>query len=173
VITSIRRKFFAIFAIPLACFALSTGARAEAIDIAAEPVPEFTVLAWPVSHMVNEFTSSVSGVVTLSVSRVDWGDLFSYLSTAIALPNQPLLTGSGDAQFMFNITAGERFITSIFAAAAGPRGYSAYSLGIAFAPRLSQVPLPAAAWLLLSGLAGLGVVARRRRATGAVEPARA
>ena len=32
---------------------------------------------------------------------------------------------------------------------------------------LSQVPLPAAAWLLIAGLGGLRVVARRRKALAA------
>jgi hypothetical protein len=38
------------------------------------------------------------------------------------------------------------------------------SVGGAFYSTPAPVPLPAAAWLLLSGLAGLGFVARRRQA---------
>jgi hypothetical protein len=165
VINPVRCKWFSRVAVPLACAAFTALAQAEPVDISLEPLPTQTVIAWPASHLVNEFTSSVAGTVTLSVYRVDWADLLSQLSTVVALTDKPHLSNSGDAQFIFDITAGERFTTSIFALAAGPRGYGAYSLDVDFLPRLggvTQVPLPAAGWLLLSALGGLGAVSRRR-----------
>ncbi|MFN3262938.1 MAG: VPLPA-CTERM sorting domain-containing protein [Pikeienuella sp.] len=62
-----------------------------------------------------------------------------------------------------NLTGGS--LTLTFAAAANGTGLSHYSFfGTATPDPVAQVPLPAAGWLLLAGLAGLGFAAKRRRA---------
>lgn len=147
----------------------ATAANAEAIDLSAAPVPGQTILVWPESHLVHDFTSAVAGTVTLSVARVPWADLLSILSTAVAFEDRPQLTLNQTAQVMFQLGAGERFTTSVFARAGGPKGYGAYSLDISFLPSVSEVPLPAAGWLLLSAL-GVAAVATRRRAPGSAAP---
>lgn len=64
-----------------------------------------------------------------------------------------------------NLTGGS--LTLTFAAAANGSGLSHYSFFGTATPGpdpVSQIPLPAAGWLLLTGLAGLGFAAKRRRA---------
>ncbi len=103
----------------------------------------------------------------MSIQRIDWGDLFSQLSTAISLASRPDLQYTGNAVATFDVTAGESFATSIYAQVSGQLGYSAYRLDVLFLPKMSQVPLPAAGWLLLSGV-GLLAGMRRRRVTPAL-----
>lgn len=162
-IRSLQRKLAAAIATLLVATAFGAAAQAEPIDLSA-PVPKQTVLVWPASFLAHEFTSQVAGTVTLSVERVVWADLLSQLSTTVSLESRPDLQLSGNAQVMFDISAGERFTTSVYALAAGPRGYGAYSLDISFLPSLTQVPIPPAGWLLLSALGVLAFMARRRRA---------
>jgi hypothetical protein len=163
VICSLQRKLAATIATLLVATAFGAAAQAEPIDLSFGPVPEQTVLVWPASFLVHEFTSQVAGTVTVSVERVVWADLLSQLSTTVSLEGRPDLQLSGNAQVMFDIMAGERFTTSVYALAAGPRGYGAYSLDISFLPGLTQVPIPAAGWLLLSALGVVALVKPRRR----------
>jgi len=165
---ALRLRLIAVLATLSAAAMLCTPAQATPIPLG--PTPGTThyqdgVLVWPASFDVREFVGLVAGTITLTVQRTDWGDLLSQLSTTIALPTRAdlHLNNTGSATTVFDITAGEVFATSIFAQAAGPGGFGAYQLDILFIPSVSQVPLPAAGWLLLSGLGLIFVVNRRRR----------
>lgn len=121
---------------------------------------------WPSDFEVNEFVGVVAGTVTLSVQRIDWGDLLS-LKTTLSLQNQPALQLTGNALRTFQIAAGESFTTMILAQAQGPLGFGAYQLDVSFVPSASPVPLPPAGWLMLSGLLLLVLIRRRRRTANA------
>lgn len=63
------------------------------------------------------------------------------------------------------IGAGDPFIATQYANASGPAQWLLSANGqLNYSVAVSAVPLPAAVWLLLSGLTGLGVVGRRKAA---------
>jgi hypothetical protein len=154
----------------LAAVALCGPAHAELVQLGGAHGTEYFhagELVRPASFDVTEFVSAVAGTVTLSVQRIEWGDLFSQLSTTIALLDRDDVSLTGNAIKVFDVTAGETFAASIYAQVTGVVGYGAYRLDVLFIPKMSQVPLPPAAWLLLSGLGMWVVVARRRRKVAA------
>ncbi len=161
-----HRRLVAVLAALSAALTLCTPAHAESIQLGGAQGTEYFhagELVRPASFDVSEFVSAVAGTVTLSIQRIEWGDLFSQLSTTVTLATRPDLQFDGNALTTFDVTAGETFSTSIYAQVAGPLGYGAYRFDVLFLPNVAQVPLPGTALLLLSGL-GLLVVASRRRA---------
>lgn len=165
-------KLLAIVAVAIAGAGFNTVARAETIQLGStSPATQYFhdgVLVRPASFEVNDFIAMVAGTVTVSVQRIEWGDLFSQLSSTIALANKPDLLFNGNATTAFDLVAGESFTTSIFAQTSGALGYGAYRLDVLFLPSVTQVPLPPGGWLLLSGLGMLAYLARRRRGALAI-----
>jgi hypothetical protein len=92
-----------------------------------------------------------------------------YCFTALATPTAPALPADSSLQYVFTVTT---------SAAGSFSGYvpdlkinwvgtnNNYDL-VSQPITPTAVPLPAAAWLLLSGIAGMGAMARRRRLTTA------
>lgn len=101
-----------------------------------------------------------------------WGDTFG---TGQSLPVSGSAALDTSLGFYYatkvSATSGAAAPTIAFANANGLASWNLSSAGLltyAIAGATSEVPLPAAVWLLLSGIGGLGVVGRRRSAAAAV-----
>jgi hypothetical protein len=93
-----------------------------------------------------------------------------YCFTALATPTAPALPADSSLSYVFTVTTSAAgsfsgYVPDLKINWVGSKtgGYDLVSQPIT----PTAVPLPAAAWLLLSGIAGMGAMARRRRLTTA------
>jgi hypothetical protein len=146
------------------CLAASASAsRASVIIDISNSGYDDNVVATPASPLaVWDFVATVSGTVTLKVTDLKLGDLLSALSTSISLFDGSKLQLEGTGNAVFDIGPNQRFTTTIYAQASGSKGWAAYNLDLAYTPKISQVPVPLAGWLLLSGCGVLATRVRRK-----------
>jgi hypothetical protein len=145
-------------------------AEANPVDISGSGGFHDAVIARPTSYVVTDFIAATAGTVTLTTHDMKWGDILSALSTSINTFDGQKLLLTGDATAVFDIGANQRFTASIYAWANGTKKYGLSSLDISFVSKMSQVPLPLGAWLLLSGAGLLATRTRRRQHIAALTP---
>jgi hypothetical protein len=101
-----------------------------------------------------------AGAVTAILSDLDWPAKLASLTFAATTPTSVLASLNGPGEVSFNVS-GPGVYSAVVGAVASPTSFlnlGWYSMTIEFAP---AVPLPASAWLLLSGLVSLGVTLLR------------
>ena len=112
-----------------------------------------------------------SGTMRVVLKDLEYTTRFASLSFALfsgstllqtlALPAAPSLELTATA--IFDLASGGLYTARVYPVTQGPDFLGLYSLAIDFTPSAPPVPLPAAGWLLLSGLASLAGLARHRR----------
>jgi hypothetical protein len=90
-----------------------------------------------------------AGTVTVTLADLGWPGLMSSLSFAASTSTSLLAQMATPGRLTFDVTSGGNYFATVYGVADPAFGSGLYSLNLSYAP----VPLPAAAWLLLSGLA--------------------
>jgi len=106
-------------------------------------------------------TLNLSGASTLTVKLTDlkWPDLLGSLSFTLFDATHVLGTYVlGGASNTFNVDSAGTYYASIFSAPGAGKAGGLYNAQVYFAPSVPAVPLPAAGWLLFSGIAGLAAI---------------
>jgi hypothetical protein len=164
----------------LAPILIAPAAHADIFDPTRPPASLFAVVQTPVSlapgasiartEMISG-TDSITlpfiipvgftgGSVTVTLSDLGWPGLFNSLSFSATTSTSLLAQLAAPGGMTFDVTGAGMYFATVYGVADPGLGSGLYSLNLSYAP----VPLPAAAWLLASGL----VLLRVRRGKNSV-----
>jgi hypothetical protein len=118
---------------------------------------------WGNQSLAQAFAETLGGVLGYPNQQTGGNSAFP-----VGLPVAPLfgyeITGGGCCGLVWSARTVENNGTSVLRQGVNGREALQWAVAERVTTSPPPVPLPAAAWLLLSGLAGLGVLGRRRKA---------
>lgn len=96
---------------------------------------------------------SSAGLLTVTVTDMTWPQILQSLSFAITDNVSVLKNSATGGTLLYEVAGPMTLFANVYGVPDSSAGAGLYHIKASF---VSAVPLPAAAWLLLSGLAGLG-----------------
>lgn len=118
-----------------------------------------TQFVWGSNLSVHALSLSGPGTLTISLSDIEFPKALGSLDLLVTDLNGVWTRWTG-SDLLIDVTGPAKFFAAVFATSASKSTPGLYHLTANFAP--AAVPLPAAAWLLLSALGGLAALKRRR-----------
>ncbi len=141
----------------LAFFALTDTSRADAVLVDASQMLTGT------QSVVVPITVTGAGTVTATLTDLAWTERFASLSFAVATVSGVLQRLDGPGVLTFEARGPGQYFVHVFGRASGVFNLGLFGLNVYYKDNAPAVPLPAAGWLLLGGLAALRAGTRRRR----------
>ncbi len=162
-------------------FGMANAAQADVFDPSRPPVSMYAIVQPPVvllpggrnavarTEMITGTDSIVlpfvvpggftGGRVSVTLTDLGWPGLFSSLSFAASTSTSLLAQLAAPGSATFNIDGTGTYFATVYGVADPNFGSGLYSLNLSYSP----VPIPAAGWLLLSGLALLARKTKRHQ----------
>jgi len=109
------------------------------------------------SLIVNELALPSAGVLTIKLADIKWPDTLQSLSFLVTDLKNSWTTLDKAGNLLVNVSGPTQLFAAVFARSQSEGVYGLYNLRASFSP----VPLPAAVWLMLSGLGAIGWIKRR------------
>lgn len=177
-----RSNVFGCIAVLAGALSLSAVAHAEYVDLDtpfAQGAPlqsllqgstpggtsiRTTQLVWGTSLAVNSLSLPSAGVLSIKLTDIKWTETLDSLSLLVTDLDNLWTRLDGSGNLLINVSGPTQLFAAVFARSE-QGNVGVYNLQASFSP----VPLPAAGWLLLSGLGALGALRRK----GAAKPSAA
>ena len=119
-----------------------------------------TQLVWGTNLSVNALSLPSAGTVTVDLKDMGWPDALQSLTVLVTDLNGIWQRLDGPGSLLVDVTGPTQLFAAAFARS-GNGSFGLYNLHAMF-NATAPVPLPAAVWLLVSGLGGLAAVRRKR-----------
>jgi hypothetical protein len=159
-----RSKEAALKAAVVAGVLLLTSNWARA-DMVGAKMYESTTLVTQSQIDLQPLTLSGAGTVSVKLTDMKWPDLLGSLSFTLfdathVIGTYALSSGATTGTGIFNVTQGGNYYASIFASPGAGKTGGLYNAQIYYQ---ATAPLPAAGWLLLTGIAGLVAIRPKQK----------